>query len=329
MHMAELSNDPLGAARRRRHLRRSTTQARCTSPRRRRRPASPGSSTRRRAASTARPTEDLVDEESPLAPADRVRRAASSSSNGTSGAMADDDFSPTFLRNATAYGASPRMRFDIVLNNLCGLAWTTREIRMESDGTPWRPLVHVLDIAKAVACVLEAPRERVHGQVLNVGDPEGELPDPRDRRDRRPRLPGLRGHRRPTRAGCSQLPGLVREDPRGAARVSLASGTPSSARSSSSTSSRASTSTRVTFARASYTRLKQIEHLVATGQIDDAFLWRPVGRAACRQLAPAQHGQHDAHPPLHLTIVACLGRDQLGGVPMVRAKLLVTMPGRL
>ena len=60
--------------------------------------------------------------------------------------MADDDFSPTFLRNATAYGASPRMRFDIVLNNLCGLAWTTSEIRMESDGTPWRPLVHVLDI---------------------------------------------------------------------------------------------------------------------------------------------------------------------------------------
>ncbi|MDQ3195925.1 MAG: SDR family oxidoreductase, partial [Pseudomonadota bacterium] len=56
--------------------------------------------------------------------------------------LADDNFSPTFLRNATAYGASPRMRFDIVLNNLSGLAWTTREIKMTSDGTPWRPLVH-------------------------------------------------------------------------------------------------------------------------------------------------------------------------------------------
>ena len=63
--------------------------------------------------------------------------------------MANDNFSPTFLRNATAYGASPRMRFDIVLNNLAGLAWTTREIKMISDGTPWRPLVHGLDIAQA------------------------------------------------------------------------------------------------------------------------------------------------------------------------------------
>src|SRR5690606_27004201 len=84
--------------------------------------------------------------------------------------MADDDFSPTFLRNATAYGPSPRMRFDIVLNNLAGLAWTTREIRMTSDGTPWRPLVHVLDICEAIACALEAPREKIHNQIFNVGD---------------------------------------------------------------------------------------------------------------------------------------------------------------
>ncbi|MCB0951079.1 MAG: NAD-dependent epimerase/dehydratase, partial [Mycobacterium sp.] len=63
-------------------------------------------------------------------------------------AMADDDFSPTFLRNATAFGASPRMRFDIVLNNLSGLAWVERTIAMTSDGTPWRPLVHGLDIAQ-------------------------------------------------------------------------------------------------------------------------------------------------------------------------------------
>ena len=86
------------------------------------------------------------------------------------GKMADDDFSPTFVRNATAYGASPRMRFDIVLNNLAGLAWTTKEIRMTSDGTPWRPLVHIRDICEAIACILEAPREAVHGQILNVGD---------------------------------------------------------------------------------------------------------------------------------------------------------------
>ena len=85
-------------------------------------------------------------------------------------AMADDRFSPTFLRNATAFGASPRMRFDIVLNNLSGLAWTTKEIKMTSDGTPWRPLVHVLDICKAIACTLEAPRDIIHNQVFNVGD---------------------------------------------------------------------------------------------------------------------------------------------------------------
>ena len=85
-------------------------------------------------------------------------------------AMAGDDFSPTFMRNATAYGASPRMRFDIVLNNLAGFAHTTGEIRMLSDGTPWRPLVHGRDIAKAIVCALEAPRETVHAQVFNVGD---------------------------------------------------------------------------------------------------------------------------------------------------------------
>lgn len=84
--------------------------------------------------------------------------------------MADDTFSPVFLRNATAFGASPRMRFDIVLNNLAGLAWTTREIKMTSDGTPWRPLVHGLDICKAIRCVLEAPLDIVHNQVFNVGD---------------------------------------------------------------------------------------------------------------------------------------------------------------
>jgi len=84
--------------------------------------------------------------------------------------LADDDFSPTFMRNATAFGASPRMRFDIVLNNLAGLAWTTKEIKMISDGTPWRPLAHALDICKAIVCTLEAPRDIIHNQIFNVGD---------------------------------------------------------------------------------------------------------------------------------------------------------------
>ena len=85
-------------------------------------------------------------------------------------ALADDHFSPTFLRNATAFGLAPHFRFDLVLNNLAGFAATTGEIRMSSDGSPWRPLVHVKDIAQAFVCALEAPREVVHKQVFNVGD---------------------------------------------------------------------------------------------------------------------------------------------------------------
>ncbi len=85
------------------------------------------------------------------------------------GKLADKNFAPTFLRNATAYGASPRMRFDIVLNNLSGLAWTTKRIAMTSDGTPWRPLVHLTDICRAVVSVLEAPENLVRGEIFNVG----------------------------------------------------------------------------------------------------------------------------------------------------------------
>jgi len=83
--------------------------------------------------------------------------------------MASSDFCVTFLRNATAFGPSPRMRFDIVLNDLCALAWTRKKIAMTSDGTPWRPLVHVEDICTAISCALEAPAAAVNGQVFNVG----------------------------------------------------------------------------------------------------------------------------------------------------------------
>ncbi len=83
--------------------------------------------------------------------------------------LANDDFSPTYLRNATAYGASPRLRLDIVVNNLVGWAHTTGKIVMQSDGTPWRPLVHVEDISRAFLAVLEAPRELIHNEAFNVG----------------------------------------------------------------------------------------------------------------------------------------------------------------
>jgi nucleoside-diphosphate-sugar epimerase len=86
--------------------------------------------------------------------------------------LADDDFSPTYLRNATAYGASPRLRLDIVVNNLTAVAMTTGEVRLESDGTPWRPLVHIADISRAFLVMMEAPRELVHDQAFNVGRAE-------------------------------------------------------------------------------------------------------------------------------------------------------------
>jgi nucleoside-diphosphate-sugar epimerase len=83
--------------------------------------------------------------------------------------LADDSFSPTYLRNATAFGASPRLRADVVVNNLVGYAHTTGEILIQSDGTPWRPLVHVEDISNAFLAVLHAPRELVHNEAFNVG----------------------------------------------------------------------------------------------------------------------------------------------------------------
>lgn len=83
--------------------------------------------------------------------------------------LADDRFSPVFMRNATAYGVSPRIRFDLVINNLIAWAYTTGLVRMKSDGTPWRPVVHIEDICRAMLAVLAAPREKIHNEAFNVG----------------------------------------------------------------------------------------------------------------------------------------------------------------
>src|SRR5262249_19889775 len=113
--------------------------------------------------------DDMLTEKSPTNPQTTYARCKVLVESDI-GALADDSFSPVVLRNATAYGASPRMRFDLVLNNLAGHARTTGRITMTSDGTPWRPLVHVVDICSAIACAAEAPREAIHGQIFNVGD---------------------------------------------------------------------------------------------------------------------------------------------------------------
>jgi nucleoside-diphosphate-sugar epimerase len=112
--------------------------------------------------------ERAVDESAPLKPLTAYAESKVLSEQALAD-LADEDFSPIFMRNATAYGVSPRLRVDLVLNNLVGWAFTTGKVKIMSDGTPWRPLIHVEDISRATLAVLEAPREAVHGEAFNVG----------------------------------------------------------------------------------------------------------------------------------------------------------------
>lgn len=189
-------------------------------------------------------------------------------------ALADGGFCVTFLRNATAYGPSPRMRFDIVLNDLSALAHTTHRIAMVSDGSPWRPIVHVEDICSAFRCALESPAEAVNGQVFNVGAtrenyrireiaaivaeafPGCEVtagPASADNRSYRvsfekieSKLPGYVA-RWTARAGAEELAALFR-------RIEFSS---------------------TEYQFRAFTRLKQLKYLQRTGQIDDDLFWRP------------------------------------------------------
>ncbi|MEU4797887.1 SDR family oxidoreductase [Streptomyces sp. NPDC023327] len=111
---------------------------------------------------------DLVGEDAPLRPVTPYAESKVRVEDDLH-ALADDDFSPVFLRNATAFGYSPRLRADIVLNNLVGHALLSGEVLVLSDGTPWRPLVHAADIATAFTAALEAPREAVHDRAFNIG----------------------------------------------------------------------------------------------------------------------------------------------------------------
>jgi nucleoside-diphosphate-sugar epimerase len=217
-------------------------------------------------------TEATVDETSPTNP-QTAYAVSKTMVERDLAALADDDFSPVFLRNATAYGASPRMRFDIVINNLSGLAWTIGDIRMESDGTPWRPFVHIRDIATSIACALDAPREVVHAEIFNVGSSganyqireiaelvgeqfpdcrislaEGGGPDTRSYRvdfDKiNETLPGF-SCAWDARRGIAELRAVFES-------IAMSADV---------------------FEWRGYTRLKQIRHLLDTGQIDDRFYW--------------------------------------------------------
>ena len=186
--------------------------------------------------------------------------------------LADDTFTPTYLRNATAYGASPRMRFDLVVNNLSGLAWTTQRIAMLSDGRPWRPIVHVLDIVSAFLAVLDAPREIVHNQVFNVGA-TAENYQVLD-------IAGCIGEVFP---GCAVSFGAQDPDQR-SYRVSfdkIANELPGFT--SAWTLRRGAEQLRELYERVSldgdkfrfrgFTRLNQLRHLIDTGQVDAGFFW--------------------------------------------------------
>jgi nucleoside-diphosphate-sugar epimerase len=214
----------------------------------------------------------VVDETSPVGPLTSYARCKALVEQDVT-PLAGDDFSPTFLRNATAFGASPRMRFDIVLNNLAGLAWTTGAIAMTSDGTPWRPLVHGLDIAGAIGAVLASPRDAVHNQVLNVGSDENNYtvrqiaeaiaaefpncelsfgepgPDNRSYKVAFDRigevLPDFRCEWNAAK-GAAQLHAIFQN-------IALDSDT---------------------FTGRGHTRLKQLQYLMDTRQVDDALFWR-------------------------------------------------------
>ncbi len=118
--------------------------------------------------------EGMLTEEAPFNPVTPYGRSKVWTERDIS-ALADDDFSPVFLRNATAYGVSARLRFDLVLNNLTAWAFTTGKIMMKSDGSPWRPIVHIRDISLAFIAVLKAPKQIIHNAAFNVGVTEDNL----------------------------------------------------------------------------------------------------------------------------------------------------------
>ena len=183
------------------------------------------------------------------------------------------DFCPVFLRNATAYGPSPRMRFDIVLNDLSALAHTTKCIAMVSDGSPWRPVVHVTDICEAIYRSLVAPEEAVRGKIFNVGHNSENYRVRELAQIVAAEFPGCRVTVGPSSATIAATVSISTE--------SIASFLVSNAgiRRAMGLDSCESSFERIqmspeTYQFRAFTRLKQLKYLLETQQIDPEFRWR-------------------------------------------------------
>ncbi|HXY20696.1 MAG TPA: SDR family oxidoreductase [Gemmatimonadales bacterium] len=193
--------------------------------------------------------------------------------------LARDDFSPTFLRNATAYGVSPRLRADIVVNNLVGHAVTSGDVLIQSDGTPWRPLVHIEDISRAFLAVLHAPREAVHAQAFNVGRNDDNLRVREIAEMVQAEVPGCRVRYaegggpdpRSYRVDCGKIARALPEFRpqwtvrRGIGQLHAAY--------------KAAGLTREQFLGERYLRIKQIQKLQAEGRLDGDLRWRVAAKA--------------------------------------------------
>jgi nucleoside-diphosphate-sugar epimerase len=187
--------------------------------------------------------------------------------------LADDDFSPTYLRNATAYGLSPKLRGDVVINNLMAAAYTTGEVLIQSDGTPWRPLVHVEDFGRAFLTVLHAPRERVHDEAFNVGRTEENYRVSELAEMVAEVIPGSRIHYAPGgtpdprsyRVDCSKLATLAGFQPQWTARKGMEELLAAFERYGLSEED---------FRGPRYLRIKQIQKLQGEGRLDQDMRWR-------------------------------------------------------
>lgn len=194
--------------------------------------------------------------------------------------LADDTFSPTFMRNATAYGASPRLRLDIVLNDLVASAYTTGRVYIKSDGTPWRPIVHIRDIIAAMAAVLEAPRDTIHGETFNVGQTEenyriSELADIVAETVPNCHIEYASGggpDKRCYRVSCDKIRRVLPNfQPQWNARKGAQELLDAY---------RAAGLTSAELEQGRYTRINHIQRLIKSGQLDSSLHWLPAGVAA-------------------------------------------------